>query len=61
MTRTDYVAIAHAFAIHRPTEGPAGRNGAYNTWVALQKKIGDAFEADNPRFDRGRFYAACEG
>ena len=60
MTQKDYVAIAHAFAVHRPTEGPVGRNQARNTWVALQKKIGDVLETDNPNFDREQFYAACE-
>lgn len=60
MTRKDYVAIAHAFAVHRPSEGPPGHNQACNMWVSLQKKLADAFEIDNPRFNRSRFYAACK-
>ena len=59
MTRKNYLAIAQAFAVHRPIEGPIGHNQAQNTWVALQKEIGDVFETDNPNFDRERFYAAC--
>ena len=55
MTRKDYEAIAAKFAIDRPKDGPA-----LEMYVALQKRIADAFALDNPRFNRQRFYDACE-
>ena len=66
MTRKDYVAIAEAMKIAKidPISGkvnPAWYKGAQNQWVVARVTIADVLAADNPRFDRGRFYRACEG
>ncbi len=61
MTRKDYVAIAAAFA----KSGTVAFTGAPLTGAALAQWqydiacIADVFAADNARFDRARFIAAC--
>ena len=69
MTRKDYVAIAEAFYRTKPTiDNPTGSDEDVLAkldialqWLATRKNVADVFAADNPRFDRGRFYRACEG
>lgn len=61
MTKKDYVRIAAALAdtllINCPSaEYLAGATAARNSAVA---RIADALAADNARFDRARFLAAC--
>ena len=51
MTRKDYVATAKALAAQTIKDAD---------WERLQAWIADAFAADNERFDREWFYAACE-
>lgn len=57
MTRKDYQLIAAALYRARPTEA----SGALEVlqWVSDSLSIADALQADNPRFDRRRFLAAC--
>lgn len=55
MTRKDYVAIATAFKMVSNT-----MDRTSDDWQLLRQLIGDAFELDNARFDRERFYTACE-
>ena len=54
MTRKDYVAIARCFA------NVDGRMEGTDVWLILRAEIADVLELDNPRFDRERFYDACE-
>lgn len=64
MSRKDYVKLAAAFA---ETEPPIGDGGScdrygYETWAEALSAVADVLAADNPRFDRMRFYyAASEG
>lgn len=66
MTRKDYIAVARIIADQREkaldtTTGPSCAEG----WAVLEAtrdmavQMADHFRADNSRFDRGRFYAAC--
>jgi len=62
MTRKDYVALAAAIAEAQTEEGSLdGYVG--DPYEEGRKRtaqlIADALEADNPRFDRQRFYAAA--
>ena len=66
MTRKDYVAIAEALSNTKPRQGAPFATArlyecAYRTWANTREAIADALAADNPQFDRGRFYVACEG
>lgn len=68
MTRKDYVLIAVSLAAVRPR--PSDVNGSPDwasehmgrvlQWRTDRAVIANALEADNPRFDRVRFYAATE-
>lgn len=51
MSRKDYEAIARVI---RENEGDIP------TLVSVAKGVADIFAADNARFDRQRFYAACD-
>jgi hypothetical protein len=55
MSRKDYVAFARLVNMLR-AEGELSLNGA----VAMAVGMADVFAGDNPRFDRGRFLAACD-
>lgn len=58
MTKKDYVAIAHVFQ-HWALD--ASFDWKTNpVWIGLRCELADVMETDNPRFDRGRFYAATE-
>ena len=59
MSKKDYVAIAAAVRSHlEPAKTRIGSDG-YAAIVCLALSLADTFAADNPRFDRSRFYAAC--
>ncbi len=60
MTRKDYVKFAEA--IKRTSEiYPKTYPVPYGEVIDfLRIKVADIFAADNPRFDRERFYQACE-
>ena len=60
MTRKDYAAIARVFrevSIGDYDDDPATPERLRE---ALQAAVTDVFAADNERFDRKQFYAACE-
>ena len=59
MTRKDYVAIAEAFADSRPSAVTTPVQ--FYQWEDTRNKVANVFAEDNPRFDRQRFYKACEG
>jgi hypothetical protein len=70
MTRRDYIRIAAALSAARPlgvtdsgtTAADSARQGAKRgQWLADCGALADALAADNPRFDRARFYAAAGG
>ena len=57
MTRKDYVKIAKAFAVTRPT-GPGTITRIQ--WARDREVIANVLETDNPRFNREQFYSATE-
>jgi len=64
MTKKDYIAVAAQFSQER-TEADQivdthDRAFAITIIGNLQERIANVFAADNSRFDRTRFYAACE-
>ena len=65
MTRKDYIAIAEALSRARPDNiDPIVIRcpvDAWDQWLRDRRRLADALYADNPRFDRDRFYSACEG
>jgi hypothetical protein len=56
MTRRDYVSIASTLRRSQPF---ADEPHHLDQWVTDVRAIADTLAADNPRFDRKRFYAAC--
>lgn len=60
MTRKDYEAIAKVFNTYYTPGEESGLNPE-EMWELLRSGIADVFQADNPRFDRNRFYRATEG
>lgn len=55
MTRKDYELLAATFAATKPDPDTA----MYRQWERDIRAVSDALQAENPRFDRGRFqYAA---
>ena len=54
MTRKDYIVIAEAVRVSRF----AVKDRA--VWEQVRDNIADVLAADNGRFDRDRFAAACE-
>lgn len=59
MTRRDYELIAGVFAT---TEAVCARSAWDAVWrdrTRVANAMADALAADNPRFDRARFLAAC--
>lgn len=70
MTRKDYVKIAEAINetvrqndtdAHCTSEDNDYVNGKRDATHTIMVGIADMLAADNPRFDRERFYRACEG
>ena len=63
MTRKDYEAIAGSFLDVREERihTDSWYSESIATWIMLRDQIADVFQADNPRFDRERFYRATEG
>jgi hypothetical protein len=69
MSRKHYQAAAESLRFARPfafdtyQHGTDEANGvvvaACDQWTADVRAIADVFAADNGRFDRSRFYAAC--
>ena len=58
MTRKDYIAIADALAQTRPVEDLSPDQ--WDQWDNDRATIAVVLSADNPRFDRERFYTATE-
>lgn len=56
MTRKDYERLAAALLSTRPMG-----DERFEGWSDAVKAVANALAADNPRFDRERFVAACEG
>jgi hypothetical protein len=52
-TRRHYESIAATLKARHP-KGPYPAD-----WFGIVRELADAFQADNPRFDRGRFMVAC--
>lgn len=52
MTKKDYIKIAAALAYTRTVDHR-------EVWGVIVNEIADILAADNARFDRERFYAAC--
>lgn len=66
MTRKHYIALAAALARTRPEEwnstDPSSpfMDGLSAEWRVTRDAIASVLQADNPNFDRARFYAATE-
>ncbi len=64
MTRKDYIKIAAALEATKPvlpgTDIWSSQEAAH-VWLRTVGLLGDALQADNDRFDRSRFEAACYG
>jgi hypothetical protein len=65
MTKKDYVMIASALKCLSPIKYDddlpgGGYSDAHRTWKDCVTGIADAMAADNGRFDRARFYDACD-
>lgn len=64
MTKKDYIAIAQEFANQHSenalNQALGSANTPYRAVVRLANRVADVLAADNPRFDRERFLAACE-
>jgi len=61
MTRKDYTALAAALNKSRPDPAdPHGQGHHIAQWVRDVLAISDALAADNPRFDRDRFWQAAD-
>ena len=52
MTRQHYIKVAEIIKAF-----PSGSTGCSQAKFA--EEFAEMFEADNPRFDRGKFYIAC--
>lgn len=59
MTRKHYEAIAAAFARIRPDRDMGASDEQFDQWATDVLAISAVLAADNVRFDRARFYAAC--
>ena len=59
MTKKDFEALARAFASVKPT--PNTSNPAESLWEQAVEAVADVCQESNPRFNRSRFFAACEG
>lgn len=55
MTRKDYVWFAEMFKHNKPEPGEEGKH----LWWKMVCITADGFQADNPAFDRVKFYNAC--
>jgi hypothetical protein len=58
MSRKDYKVIAEVFSELHKKHCP--NSPAAKALKRVRDKVADIFEADNPRFDRGKFNVACE-
>lgn len=55
MTKKDYERIAEVFRCLKPLPGGLVRR----LWADTVISMANAYAEDNPRFNRERFYAAC--
>lgn len=62
MTKKDYERIARALkqAAANMTDAGLTNHSAHVAWTECAATIADELAADNSRFDRARFLAACE-
>ncbi len=64
MTRKHFTELARALYSIRPSLGIGTKKEAiirFESWFEAVGAVADTCESANPRFDRGRFIAACEG
>jgi hypothetical protein len=58
MTKKDYVRIAGAFKTTEP-DAKCDSASQVHQWLGDVKTVADALAADDPKFNRARFYTAC--
>ncbi len=59
MSRKDYCAIANVIAGEVALAENDGADHTVSTLENVARSVADVFAADNPRFDRQRFYTAA--
>jgi hypothetical protein len=60
VTKKDYIKFAIIFKeTHQKYQGDAVTRYSTWLWTKLMNGVADIFQADDPRFDRARFIAAC--
>ncbi len=59
MSRRDYRAIAAALRSVTTCEPHKCSPDGHRTWQDCVDAVARTLAADNPRFDRAKFYAAC--
>lgn len=62
MSKKDYTRLAQALKDSKPSmlqAGPNYYNGVIQTWNNTVETLAMTLQADNPRFNRDRFLAAC--
>ncbi len=59
MTKKDYVRIADAVWLAKPTEAEHEQGTATSGWAKVIGELADALGAENPKFDRAKFISAC--
>jgi hypothetical protein len=61
MSRKDYEAIAEAIKSERENQWREAAPDSLPVLAlrSMAQRVARVFEADNPRFDRGRFLRAC--
>ncbi len=59
MTRKDYVAIARAISDQRNAYQPNWDPNLFRALNDVSRELANILQADNARFDRARFLAAC--
>lgn len=61
MTKKHFEAIADAFKTQAADAlNNGGDNGGADIWLRLRSSMADVCAGDCPRFDRERFYRACD-
>lgn len=59
MSKKDYKKFAEFWRENRESIPDSKDQESYQIWRSMLKDFADILQADNPNFDRDRFYTAC--